>query len=218
MEIIPIEHATMVLKWSGKVIYTDPVSDSSLFSGEPEPDIILVTDIHGDHFNIDTLKSIVKERTTVVVPKIVADQIEEKLTGTLVVMNNGEKVEVQGFAIEAIPMYNLPESPGVFHTKGRGNGYVLEHEGKRVYIPGDTSATPEMRDLKNIDIAFLCMNLPYTMSVEEAAQAALSFKPEEVIPYHYRGPDGLSDINAFKSLVNAGDPDITVELLDFYPR
>jgi len=218
IEIIPISHATMVLKWSGKVIYTDPVGDLSAFSAQPEPDIVLVTDIHSDHLDADTLKEVLKEKTILVAPQAVADTLKEKLPGTLVVMRNAEVREEKGFTIEAIPMYNLPESASAFHTKGRGNGYVLEAGGKRVYISGDTSGIPEMRNLKNIDVAFVCMNLPYTMSVEEAARAVLAFKPKEVIPYHYRGQDGFSDTNKFKALVNAGDPTIKVELLDFYPQ
>ena len=115
-------------------------------------------------------------------------------------------------------MYNLPESAQAFHTKGRGNGYVLERDGKRVYISGDTSGIPEMRNLKDIDLAFVCMNLPYTMSVEEAAEAVLAFAPKKVVPYHYRGPDGLSDTTKFRELVNAANPNIEVDLMNFYPN
>ena len=218
-EIIPIEHATLVLKWSGKIIYADPV-DASLLAGQSEPDIILVTDIHHDHFNVNALKSILKEKTILVVPKAVADLIKEKLPGTMLVIDNGEVKNVSGFSVEAIPMYNLPEKMDAFHTKGRGNGYVLEKEGKRVYISGDTAGIPEMRNLKNIDIAFICMNLPYTMAPEEAADSVLAFKPKEVIPYHYRQhpTNDFADTNKFKFLVNSGDPSIKVSLLNFYPR
>lgn len=218
IEIVPIEHATMALKWGSKVIITDPVGSTTLFAAQPAPDIVLVTDIHQDHFNVETLKAVLKEKTVLIAPKAVADLIKEKLPGTLVVMKNGEVRDVAGISVEAIPMYNLPEKADAFHTKGRGNGYVLEAQGKRVYISGDTSGIPEMRALKNIDIAFVCMNLPYTMSIEEAAEAVLAFKPKEVIPYHYRGTSGLSDTKKFKALVNAGDPNINVNLLNFYPN
>ena len=110
-------------------------------------------------------------------------------------------------------MYNLPEAATAMHTKGRGNGYVLTIGGKNVYISGDTADIPEMRNLKNIDVAFVCMNLPYTMDVKEAAQAVLAFKPKAVYPYHYRG----QDTNVFKSLVNAGDKAIDVRLRNWYP-
>lgn len=115
-------------------------------------------------------------------------------------------------------MYNVPESPSSFHSKGRGNGYVISSEGKRVYISGDTSATPEMKALQNIDVAFVTMNLPYTMDIEEAADAVLAFKPKVVHPYHYRGQNGLSDIKKFKQVVEEKDPNIQVELLNFYPE
>jgi L-ascorbate metabolism protein UlaG (beta-lactamase superfamily) len=114
-------------------------------------------------------------------------------------------------------MYNLPESPTAMHTKGRGNGYVLGIGGKLIYLSGDTQGIPEMRSLKNIDIAFICMNLPYTMDIKEAADAVLEFKPKIVYPYHYRGKDGLSDINAFKALVEAGNKNIEVRLRTWYP-
>lgn len=216
--ITPISHATMVLGWGDYTIYTDPVEDNNLFPGQESPDVILLTDIHPDHLNIDTLKTIAQPETTLIVPQAVVDQLpKEGLAGNIVVLHNGEQTTQGPFMIEAVPMYNVPESDSAFHTKGRGNGYVVEGFGKRVYISGDTGNIPELRALQNIDIAFVCMNLPYTMSVEDAAQAVLTFKPKQVIPYHYRGQDGLSDIYKFKQLVNAGDPNITVELLNFYP-
>ena len=118
-----------------------------------------------------------------------------------------------GIGITAIPMYNLPETPDAFHTKGRGNGYVLTIGGKNIYISGDTEDIPEMRALKNIDIAFVCMNLPYTMPPDQAAQGVLAFKPKIVYPYHYRG----QDVNIFKNLVNTGDKNIEVRLRNWYP-
>ena len=113
-------------------------------------------------------------------------------------------------------MYNLPEAVDAKHTKGRGNGYILTMGGKNIYISGDTEDIPEMRDLKNIDVAFICMNLPYTMDIHQAASAVLDFKPKVVYPYHYRGKPGLSDIKAFKDLVNKEDPRIIVKLRDWY--
>lgn len=218
IEVIPIEHATMILKWNGKVIYTDPVGGASLFTGKPDPDIILLTDIHGDHLDSATLKEIVKEKTVIIVPKAVAEKLPVGLSGAVFILNNGEKISQQGFNLEAIPMYNLPESSGSFHVKGRGNGYVLEAEGKRVYISGDTADIKEMRELQNIDMAFVSMNLPYTMSVESAASGVIAFKPKQVYPYHYRGPDGLSDVHKFQALVNVSDPNIDVRLLNWYPK
>lgn len=216
--ITPIMHATMALSWNGKSLYTDPTGGAAAFSGIPEPDLILITDIHGDHLNAETVQAVAKDKTTIIVPQAVAERLANTVPGNMKVLNNGEKIEEQGFTIEAVPMYNVPESPTAPHTKGRGNGYVIEANGERVYISGDTGNTPEIRALENIDLAFVTMNLPFTMSVEDAASAVLSFKPARVIPYHYRGQDGLSDTGKFKELVNAGNPSIEVELLNFYPN
>jgi L-ascorbate metabolism protein UlaG (beta-lactamase superfamily) len=115
-------------------------------------------------------------------------------------------------------MYNLPAgSPTARHPKGLGNGYVLNIGGKNIYLSGDTEDIPEMRGLKNIDVAFVCMNLPYTMDINHAADAVLAFKPRIVYPYHYRGQSGLSDVNGFKNLVEKGDKGIEVRLRNWYP-
>lgn len=218
IQITPISHATMVLQMGGQVIYTDPVDGKEAFAGQPAPTIILITDIHPDHMNVDTLNSFAQDNLVVVAPSAVADQLPQSLSDAIVVLKNGEKTTQKGIEIEAIPMYNIPESPDSFHTKGRGNGYVVSAGGKRVYISGDTSATPEMKALQNIDIAFMTMNLPYTMDIDEAADAVLAFKPKVVHPYHYRSQDGFSDTNKFKEMVEEKDPTIKVELLDFYPE
>lgn len=218
IKIDPISHATMVLTVGDVVVYTDPVGGADAFKGKAEPDIILVTDIHGDHFNNDTLEAVSMSKTIIVVPQAVKDQLKPGIQGSVVVLNNGGITDQLGIKITGVPMYNLPESGTAPHAKGRGNGYVLEGSGKRIYISGDTSGTPEMKSLQNIDIAFICMNLPYTMSVEEAASAVLAFKPKRVIPYHYRGQDGLSDTDKFKELVNSKDSDIQVDLVNFYPQ
>jgi L-ascorbate metabolism protein UlaG (beta-lactamase superfamily) len=218
IQVIPISHATMVLQMAGQVIYTDPIGGEEAFTGQPAPTIILVTDVHQDHMNADTLRALAKNNPLIIVPQAVADELPKDFTKAIVVLRNGEKTMKNGLEIEAIPMYNIPESPDTFHTKGRGNGYVVSAEGKSVYISGDTSATPEMKALQNITTAFVTMNLPYTMDVEEAAAAVLAFKPKIVHPYHYRGQNGLSDINKFKQLVEEKDPNIKVELLNFYPE
>ncbi len=115
-------------------------------------------------------------------------------------------------------MYNLREEALKFHEKGRGNGYILEQKDERVYISGDTEDIPEMRQLQHIDRAFVCMNLPYTMPVEKAAEAVLDFKPTLVYPYHYRGSEGPSDVDKFRQLVHKGNPEIGVIQLDWYPN
>ena len=218
IQVTPISHATMVLQLGGQVIYTDPVDGAEVFKGQPTPTIILVTDIHQDHMNPETLMAFAKDNPVIIVPQAVFDKFPEELKQKAVVLNNGEKTNQKGIEIEAIPMYNIPESSETFHTKGRGNGYVLSAEGKRVYISGDTSATPEMKALQNIDVAFVTMNLPYTMDIQEAADAVLTFKPKVVHPYHYRGQEGLSDTSKFKQLVKEKDSNIKVDLLNFYPE
>ncbi len=216
-QIIPITHATSVIQWGDVAIYTDPTGGLEAFAGKKVPQIILVTDIHGDHLSTSTLSAVIAS-STLIVPQAVKDLLPANLASTSRVMKNGDKILVQGFSIEAIPMYNLPEATTSRHTKGRGNGYVIEKNNFRVYVAGDTSGTPEMKTLKNIDIALVPMNPPFTMTVEEAADAVLAFKPKVVYPYHYRGQDGLSDINKFKQLVNAGNPNIEVRLENWYPN
>lgn len=218
VNVIPIEHASLILGWDGVAIYADPVGEAKMFEGLPAPDMILLTDIHGDHFDVEVLKTIVKEKTIIVAPKTVADKMPEDLKPKIFVMNNGEVADQAGFKIEAIPMYNIPESEKSYHLKGRGNGYVIEKADTRVYLSGDTSGIPEMRNLRDIDMAFVAMNLPYTMSVSEAADAVLEFKPKKVYPYHYRTPEGFSDVAKFKEIVHSANPKIEVVQLEWYSK
>jgi L-ascorbate metabolism protein UlaG (beta-lactamase superfamily) len=178
----------------------------------------LITDIHGDHLNQATLEALDLSKATLVVPQAVANEMPENLKSNLVIIGNGEKKKVKGVEIEAIPMYNLPEDAESRHTKGRGNGYVLNLGGKRVYISGDTEDIPEMRALKNIDVAFVCMNLPYTMDIDQAASAVTEFSPEIVYPFHYRGQGGLNDVEGFKKMVNEKNDKIEVRLKNWYPE
>ena len=214
--IHPILHSTMALEWDGKIIYMDPYGGVEKYQGLPNPDLVIITDIHGDHFNLTTLDSLDLSQTTMIVPPEVALDMPTKYQDKLRIMKNGEQQEVFGALIKAIPMYNLPETGESRHPKGRGNGYVLTLGGKRIYISGDTEDIPEMRALKNIDVAFVCMNLPFTMTVEQAADAVLEFQPKIVYPFHYRGINGFSDIEKFKKLVNDKTPEIEVRLRDWY--
>lgn len=218
LTIRPIKHAALVLTWDNKTVYVDPDGGAKAFEGISAPDLILITDIHGDHFNLATLQAINTTNAMIVVPQVVADKLPDDLKSKAVVLNNDKSTDQKGISITAIPMYNLPEVAGSKHTKGRGNGYVVTFGGKKVYISGDTSGIPEMRGLKNIDVAFVCMNLPYTMDVKEAAAAVLDFKPGIVYPYHYRGQNGLSDVEAFKKTVNDSNPGIKVVLKNWYPN
>ncbi|MES2648231.1 MAG: MBL fold metallo-hydrolase [Bacteroidota bacterium] len=214
LTIQPVTHATMVLNYHNKQVYVDPTGGLAAFPGLAAPDIILITDIHGDHMDTATIMAINTKKATLVVPQAVADKLPASFDKQkVVILKNGENAQLEGLEVMAIPMYNLPEDPAAFHTKGRGNGYVLTIGGKRIYISGDTEDIPEMRSLKNIDIAFVCMNLPYTMDPTQAAGGVLAFKPLIVYPNHYRG----QDVNTFKKLVNDADRNIEVRLREWYP-
>jgi L-ascorbate metabolism protein UlaG (beta-lactamase superfamily) len=215
LTIQPVQHASLVLSVKETTIYADPTGADN-YKGLTPPTIILITDIHGDHFDIKTIDAVKTANTILVVPQVVADKLPDADKNHLVILKNGDNSTQAGVSIMAIPMYNLPESPDAKHTKGRGNGYVLGIGGKNIYISGDTQGIPEMRSLKNIDVAFVCMNLPYTMDIKEAADAVLAFKPKIVYPYHYRGQNGLSDINGFKTLVDEGKQPVEVRLRNWY--
>lgn len=206
----PIEHATFVIKASNVTIYVDPVGSIDDYEGLSRPDIILITDIHYDHLAPDIVNALKSEETIVIGPKAVIDQL-----GAGEVLNNGQSGQYKGINLEAIPMYNLTPERMQFHQKGRGNGYVLTVDEKRIYVSGDTEDIKEMRELKDIDYAFVCMNLPYTMTVEQAASAVLEFRPKVVFPYHYRGKDMVSDIDLFKKLISS-DKEIETRSLKWY--
>jgi L-ascorbate metabolism protein UlaG (beta-lactamase superfamily) len=186
--ITPIQHATVQVEYGGKVIQVDP-AQGDLTKAKPG-DLVLVTDIHGDHLNTDLIAKVRKPGAPVVMPAAVQQQAGDKIPSPVEVMANGQTKTVAGVSIEAVPMYNLQRGPSagqLFHTKGRGNGYILTLGGKRVYFAGDTECTSEMKALKNIDVAFIPMNLPYTMPPSEAAECVKAFKPKIAIPYHYQG-------------------------------
>jgi L-ascorbate metabolism protein UlaG (beta-lactamase superfamily) len=216
LKIHPIVHGSLILTHNNKTIYVDPYGGGNLYEGQKSPDIILITDIHGDHLNQETLEAIDTSKSIFIVPQSVADKLPEKYNSKLVILNNGQGVHRLDFYIQAIAMYNLPEEENSKHPKGRGNGYILNIDDKRIYISGDTEDILEMRMLRNIDVVFLCMNLPFTMDINQASSAVLEFKPKVVYPYHYRGTEGLSDVNEFKKLVNTKNPNIEVRLRDWY--
>ena len=208
VKVTPITHASLQLEYGGKVIHVDPTSAGD-YSAANQADLILVTDIHPDHLDPAAITRVRKAGAPVVAPAAAGEKIESPT-----VIANGETKTVAGISIEAVPMYNLQRGPSagqLFHTKGRGNGYVLTLGSKRVYIAGDTECTDEMRALKNIDIAFIPMNLPYTMPPSEAAECVKAFKPKVVYPYHYRGQNP----EEFKAALK-GEP-IEVRLLEWYP-
>ena len=218
LKIVPVEHATTVLEWNDVTTYIDPVGGAEAFADQRAPDIILITDIHGDHLSVETLQALDTQKAKIMVPQAVANKMPQEFVPQIDVLDNGDSKERYGITVEAIPMYNLREEALKFHEKGRGNGYVLQMGDQRIYFSGDTEDIPEMRALENIDKAFVCMNLPYTMTPESAADAVLEFQPKEVYPYHYRGKPDVSDVKKFKEIVNAGNSDIEVVQLDWYPK
>lgn len=213
LKIYPINHATLAFQWKDKTIYVDPVGGAKAFRGLPRPDLILITDIHGDHLSKETVAELAGPQTKLLGPPAVVDQLPSDLRSRATTLANGQTQELLGIRVEAVPAYNLTADRLKFHAKGRGNGYVLGLGGKRIYLSGDTEGVPEMLALKNIDVAFVCMNLPYTMNVEQAAQAVRAFKPKVIYPYHCRG----SDLEKFKELVGT-DSGIEVRLRDWYPK
>lgn len=202
----PISHASFVLQAPGSVIYNDPVGGADLYASLPPPDLILITHEHGDHYELETLTALLGENTRLLTNPAVLDMLPGELKERASAIGNGDSTDVGGMSIEAIPAYNLTEERLNYHPKGRDNGYVLTVDGMRIYIAGDTEAIPEMRSLTDIQLAFVPMNLPYTMGIEQAAEGVLDFAPEVIYPYHYRG----SDAEAFARLVNEKNSDIKV--------
>jgi L-ascorbate metabolism protein UlaG (beta-lactamase superfamily) len=198
IRITPIHHATLRLDFAGKAVYVDPTKDAE-YPKDAKAVAIFVTDIHKDHLDPATLDALSTPETVIIAPAAVAEQLK-KAVGKVQVMKNGDVTiakamivpQIPSLGVEAVPMYNLKRGPApgkLYHDKGRGNGYVLGFGGKRLYISGDTECTPEMKALKDIDVAFVCMNLPYTMPPSEALECLRAFRPKVVYPYHFRSSD-----------------------------
>ncbi|HUU29627.1 MAG TPA: MBL fold metallo-hydrolase [archaeon] len=191
-----VGHGSLMFQYNGAVIHVDPVSREADYSKMPKADLVLITHEHGDHLDPNALGKIKKDNTVIVLNGSSAEKIKEGI-----VMKNGDVKTIQGLKIEAVPAYNIVgKRPGgvPYHPKGNGNGYIITFGDKRVYIAGDTENIPEMKNLKDIEIAFLPMNLPYTMSPEMAAEAARSFKPKVLYPYHYGDTDAGQLIQLLK--------------------
>ncbi|ULQ57596.1 MBL fold metallo-hydrolase [Flavihumibacter rivuli] len=216
--IHPVYHGSLWMEWDNRKIAIDPYGGIERYAAMGRPDLVFITDIHGDHMDSSTLVKMDLSGTIIIAPQAVKDRISTYLPSTtrIEVIGNGGKSSFKGVDVLALPMYNLPDTPGVRHPKGRGNGYVLNLGGKQVYISGDTEDIPEMRALKGIDIAFVCMNKPYTMDINQASSAVLAFQPKVVYPFHFRQPGGFSDVEAFRKMVNDGNKDIEVKLRQWY--
>lgn len=219
LTIHPILHSSIVMQWGELMIFVDPYGGAEKYAAFDAPDLVLITDIHGDHMNKETLGELDLANAILIAPGAVFDQLGDLSSSRKVTLSNGESAEELEIEIEAIPMYNLPETDDSRHPKGRGNGYVITIGGKRIYISGDTEDIAEMRALEDIDVAFVCMNLPYTMDVNQAADAVIEFSPAIVYPFHYRGGGGkFSNVEEFKTLVNDGNAEVEVRLLNWYPE
>ena len=187
LKITFIGHGTLMFEFGGEVIHVDPVAREADYTKLPKAGIILITHEHGDHFDLDTVNLLRTEKTAVVLTETCAKQFEEGI-----VLRNGDVTVVKGIRVEAVPAYNLVHmrTPGnPFHPKGVGNGYIDTFGDKRVYVAGDTENVPEMKTLTEIEIAFLPMNLPYTMTPEMVADAAKAFRPAILYPYHFGETD-----------------------------
>jgi L-ascorbate metabolism protein UlaG (beta-lactamase superfamily) len=207
LKITFIGHGTLMFTLGEKVIHVDPVSREADYSQLPKADIILVTHEHGDHLDPDVIATLRTENTDIVLTEKCAQKVEGGI-----IMKNGDTETVKGLKIEAVPAYNMVHMrrSGVpFHPKGEGNGYVITFGDKRVYVAGDTENTSEMKELEDIDIAFLPMNLPYTMTPEMVADAAKAFRPSILYPYHYGNTDPARLVELLKE-----EKDIEVRIRD----
>jgi L-ascorbate metabolism protein UlaG (beta-lactamase superfamily) len=187
LEITFIGHATLMFSYNNRIIHVDPWTRFTDYKDMPKADIILITHEHMDHFDKNAIAALRKDSTEIIFNDACSKQMED---GT--VMKNGDVKNVSGFKIEAVPAYNIVNmrsENNPFHPKGNGNGYIITFGDKKVYVAGDTENTPEMKMLKDIDIAFLPMNIPFTMTPEMVADAAKAFRPGILYPYHYGQTD-----------------------------
>ncbi len=205
LQITFLGHGTLMLEFEGQIIHVDPYSSVADYAQLPQADLVVITHEHGDHLDVKALATVRADDTAVVCTELCAARVEGGI-----VMRNGDVRTVKGVPIEAVPAYNVlhKRDSGVpFHPRGHGNGYVLTFGDMRLYVAGDTEYISEMADLQDIDVAFLPMNLPYTMTPEMVAQAAKAFRPKILYPYHY----GHTDPTELEDLLRE-EPDIKVRI------
>ena len=203
LRLMPIYHGSVMLEFGGHVIHVDPWSQAD-YTGLPPADMLVITHTHADHLDRSMIDALHKPSTVIVASPAVADTLNcAPRCGSLEIVANGEKKTVMGIGVESVAMYNLVQgsAPGKpFHHKGVGSGYVLGFGDTRVYVSGDTECVPEIKALKGIDIAFVAMNPPRSMSTIEAAQCVNAFRPKIVYPYHYRGSNLQEFVDGLKGV------------------
>jgi L-ascorbate metabolism protein UlaG (beta-lactamase superfamily) len=182
----PMYHASVLLVWSNQAIYFDPTGNVASLAGLPKASVVLYTHDHADHLNTNALALLLQPQTIILAPLAVYNKLNPGQKPQAAVMTNGQTTNLSGLLIEAVPAYNTTAS---FHAKGAGNGYVISVGSRRIYVAGDTQDTAEMRALPNIDVAFLPVNQPYTLTVSQAVSAVQAFRPKVVYPYHHSGTD-----------------------------
>jgi len=207
--IHPVYHASLVLSWDDRTIYVDPGDTASRFTGLPRADLILLTHEHSDHYFAATVNTVKGSNAVILATSVVYAAMPSNLKALTTVLTNGATTSFLAMTIDAVPAYNLTST---HHLQGRGNGYILTLGGTRIYLSGDTEDIPEMRALSGIDVAFLCMNLPYTMTVSQAVSAVREFQPKVVYPNHY---SLTANATGFKSQLGT-DLGIEVRLRKWY--
>ncbi len=217
-EIIAVQHASAVVEWEEATVFVDPVGEQSRYAPYGTPDIVVLTHLHPDNLSVDTMIGMLSRRTVVLAPQSVIDLLPLMIANnTIAPFEAGTTQEVLGITFTAIPAYNTRPEAQQYHPRSRGDiGVVMEVEGTRVYFSGDSDGTPEMLSLENIDTAVVAMNLPFTMGVEAAARAVATFAPRRVIPYQYRSPDGVSDLDEFERILARLNPAVQVERKEWY--
>jgi L-ascorbate metabolism protein UlaG (beta-lactamase superfamily) len=210
--IHPIRHATFLMRWHGLHIYNDPAWTTAYYQGLPKADLILIGHEHNDHYVASVLSALTNSSTRIVATPNVFGSLPAGLKGITTQLTNGGSTSAFGLTIQAVPAYNTTRNS---HLKGIGNGYVLTIGGRRIYISGDTEDTVEMRALRGIDVSFLAMNQPYTMSVSQAVSAVRAFLPRVAYPYHYGNVTPVTDVNSFKQEVGTGSG-VEVRLRNWY--
>ena len=205
-----VRHASLVMTWNGIVIYNDPDTFATpLYTGLPKANLILISHEHQDHFDTPALNAATNVNCVIIAPQAVYDMMGLPLRALTTVLTNGMTTNVLGMRIDAVPAYNAN------HPRGRGNGYVVTTGGRRIYMAGDTGPSPEMQALPNIDMAFIPMNLQFTMSSTQAVGVVRAMRPKVVFPYHYSG-NPAPDLSWFKQQVS-NDLGIEVRLRNWYP-